>query len=223
MRRWSEALDSKEARALRASLVQSLVARGDVTSPSVIEALRATPRHLFAPTLTLEEAYENRPFAIGFEQTISQPAIVAQMTEALELSGQERVLEIGTGSGYQAAVLSPLAREVFTIERVEPLALEAARRLEALGYTNVSVRAGDGYAGWPERAPFDRVIVTAAPEALPRALVEQMRDGGILVAPVGPQRTGQSLLRVRKRGDELIVEHLGAVLFVEMLEGVRSA
>jgi protein-L-isoaspartate(D-aspartate) O-methyltransferase len=145
--------------------------------------------------------------------------VVAIMTEALELGGHERVLEIGTGSGYQAAVLSLLAREVYTVERIEALATAAAMRLEALGYANVHVRAGDGFLGWPEEAPFDRILLTAAPPRVPDGLMRQLADGGILIAPVGEEDEPQALLRVRKRAGELYIEELGGVKFVAMVRG----
>jgi protein-L-isoaspartate(D-aspartate) O-methyltransferase len=204
---------------MREALVRQLEAGGDAFTPSVVEALRLVPREAFVPGVPLQVAYGNFPVAIGREQTISQPSIVAQMTEALELAGHERVLEIGTGSGYQAAVLSLLAREVFSIERIEDLARQAASRLAELGYANVRVRIGDGYRGWPEEAPFDRIIVTAAPPRIPRALVDQLAEGGILVLPVGEVEASQSLLRIRKRNGELLVEDLGGVRFVEMVAG----
>lgn len=213
-------LDPPAARVLREALVRELVVEGDARSPCVIAALRAVPRHLFVPEVSLARAYDNHAIAISYDQTISQPAVVAAMTEALELSGRERVLEIGTGSGYQAAVLSRLAKEVLTIERIAPLADEAAQRLSRLGYANVHVRIGDGYLGWPERAPFDRIIVTAAPPELPQALVDQLADPGILVAPVGGQGFfEQRLVRARKRGGRVELEELGGVSFVEMLHG----
>ncbi len=144
------------------------------------------------------------------------------ISEALELTGRERVLEIGTGSGYQAAVLSRLATDVYTIERIEVLARDAAHRLRQLGYVNVHVRAGDGYLGWPELAPFERIALTAAPSELPRTLVSQLADGGVLVGPIGDaDALGQSLVRVRKHGGALDVEHLGEVAFVAMVIGTE--
>jgi len=210
---------------LRDELVETLCLGGELRTPRVTAAMRTVPRHLFCPGYELEQAYANHPLEIGHEQTISQPAIVAMMTEALALRGDERVLEIGTGSGYQAAVLALLCREVYSIERIDALADEAAQRLAQLGYRNVHVRAGDGFAGWPEEAPFDRVIVTAAPTAIPAALVEQLAEGGVLVAPVGgsDERDGQSLLRGTKAGGDLVVEDLGGVRFVAMLPGTTKA
>jgi protein-L-isoaspartate(D-aspartate) O-methyltransferase len=207
--------DSDEARAYRAELVRGLAA--DVTDARVLDAMGRVPRHLFVPGVPVRRAYVDEPAPIGYGQTISQPTIVAVMTEALELRGSERVLEIGTGSGYQAAVLSLLAAEVYTIEIVDELADEARVRLVRLGYTNVHVRAGDGYKGWPDEAPFDRILVTAAPDELPRALLDQLAEGGVLVAPVGPNGWTQRLLRCRKKGGRISTEDLGAVRFVPMV------
>ena len=150
-----------------------------------MDVLTQTARHKFVPPEMIPYAYNDRPLPIGEDQTISQPYIVALMTELLDLSGTEKVLEIGTGSGYQAAVLSPLAAEVYTIEIVKTLALRAQEVLTELGINNVHVRWGDGYKGWPDEAPFDRIIVTAAPDEVPPALIDQLRAGGKLVIPVG--------------------------------------
>jgi len=211
------ARDSDEARAYRAELVRGLAR--EIKDQRVLGTMGRVPRHLFAPQLSLRRAYVDDAAPIGYGQTISQPIVVAIMTEALELHGHERVLEIGTGSGYQAAILSLLASEVYTIEVVKELAEEARRRLEELGYANVHVRTGDGYLGWPEKAPFDRIIVTAAPDEVPRALFDQLADGGILVAPVGPGGWTQRLLRYRKKGGRLTSEDLGGVAFVPMVPG----
>jgi protein-L-isoaspartate(D-aspartate) O-methyltransferase len=189
--------------------------KGEPWDPRVLAAMRAVPRHLFMPPVSFATAYRDAPYPIGHGQTISQPTVVALMTHALKLEGGEKVLEIGTGSGYQAAVLSLLARHVYSIEIVEPLGREAETRLERLGYRNVRVRVGDGYQGWPEHAPFDRIIVTAAPPEMPRALVDQLAEGGILVAPVGD--TEQELVRWTKRKGTLEKENLGAVRFVPMV------
>jgi protein-L-isoaspartate(D-aspartate) O-methyltransferase len=171
--------------ASRQEMVRTQIAARGIKDPRVLDALRRVERHRFVPEWLRDHAYEDRPLAIGHDQTISQPYIVALMTEEARVKPGARVLEIGTGSGYQAAVLSVLAGQVSTIEIVEPLAREAAARLEALGYANVTVRAGDGYRGWPERAPFDAILVTAAPPEIPRPLLDQLAVGGRLVAPVG--------------------------------------
>jgi protein-L-isoaspartate(D-aspartate) O-methyltransferase len=163
---------------------QQIRARG-VTDPRVLAAIEKVPRHAFVRADDEHLAYADSPLAIGFEQTISQPYIVAYMTEALHLTPAARVLEIGTGSGYQAAILAELVAEVYTIETVPPLAAHARERLQHLGYHDVHLREGDGHAGWPEAAPFDAVIVTAAPDHVPEPLVDQLRIGGRLVIPVG--------------------------------------
>jgi protein-L-isoaspartate(D-aspartate) O-methyltransferase len=217
--------DSADARAARARLVRQIETFDKPWGEPggwdrrVLDAMRRVPRHLFMAGVSMRTAYEDTPYPIGHGQTISQPTVVALMTQALRLTGEERVLEIGTGSGYQAAVLALLAREVYTIEIVAPLGAEASARLRHLGYDNVTVRVGDGYLGWPEHAPFDRIILTAAPPTMPAALVAQLRDGGILVAPVGEDI--QDLLRWTKRGDRLDKERLGAVRFVPMVPGER--
>jgi protein-L-isoaspartate(D-aspartate) O-methyltransferase len=164
---------------------QQLRAR-DIRSARVLDAMLAVPRHLFVPEPQRDEAYSDTPVPIGYEQTISQPYIVAFMTQALDIGPEDRVLEIGTGSGYQAAVLGGLAREVYTIEIVAPLAERARETLSALGYRNIQVRTGNGYLGWPEQAPFDRIMVTAAPDEVPPALVQQLKVGGMMAIPVGP-------------------------------------
>ena len=170
-------------------------------SKSVIEAMRTVPRHDFVDRYGLRAAYANRPLPIGHGQTISQPFIVALMTDLLEPQSGHRVLEIGTGSGYQAAVLSVLVDEVYTIEIIPALADSAAERLKALGYGNVFVKAGDGYYGWPEAAPFDGIIVTAVGPDIPADLLQQLKPGGHMVLPVGTQYTAQNLTVVTKRSD----------------------
>jgi protein-L-isoaspartate(D-aspartate) O-methyltransferase len=179
----------------------------------------AVPRHRFVPPALLDSAYDNEPLPIGYGQTISQPAVVALMTEALELSGTDRVLEIGTGSGYQAAILSLLAREVFSIEIVEPLGAHARYLLKVLGYDNIAVRIGDGHQGWGEHAPFDRIVLTAAPQGLPPSLVNQTSDHGVLVAPIDEpgEFFSQRLMRWRKSRGRLLAEDLGPVRFVPMI------
>ena len=193
---------------------EEIEARG-VRDARVLAAMRKVPRHLFVPPDQQKSAYVDSPLFIGFRQTISEPYLVAFMTEALELKPHDRVLEIGTGSGYQAAVLAELVAEVYTIEIVEPLAKTAGERLRRLGYSNVHVRAGDGFRGWPEAAPFDAIILTAAPpQRVPPPLVEQLREGGRLVAPVGGSE--QDLIRVRRTPKGTTEEVLLPVRFVPM-------
>jgi protein-L-isoaspartate(D-aspartate) O-methyltransferase len=213
----SAAPGEPDADALRAALVAHLRREGMIRTDRVADAMLRVPRHLFVPGRDPARAYVDVPLPIGAGQTISQPAVVAQMTEALALRGGERVLEIGTGSGYQAAILSLLAARVSTIEIVPSLGERARERLSRLGYANVEVRIGDGYAGWPERAPFDRILLTAAPERIPEALLAQLAEGGILVAPIGPEDRVQRLVRLRKTGGLVTEEDLGAVMFVPMV------
>lgn len=170
-------------------------------SPQVKEAMARVPRHLFVPRAQQPYAYENRPLPIGHEQTISQPYIVALMTDLLQLGKQDRVLEVGTGSGYQAAVLAEIVRSVYTIEIVKPLAVESRERLARLGYHNVEVRTGDGYKGWEEHAPFDAIMVTAGAPDVPPPLLRQLKPGGRMVIPVGPPQMIQYLTLIEKQAD----------------------
>jgi protein-L-isoaspartate(D-aspartate) O-methyltransferase len=204
--------DPFEAERLR-MVDQQLRAR-DIRDPRVLDAMRRVPRHLFVPDNVRPEAYRDYPVPIGYGQTISQPYIVAFMTEALELEPSHSVLEIGTGSGYQAAILAELSRSVYTIEIVEPLALRAKKTLASLGYRHVAVRFGNGYLGWPEHAPYDRIIVTAAPEEIPPALVEQLKLGGLMAIPVGG--LFQQLRVVRRTATGLEVIKTVPVRFVPM-------
>ena len=196
-------------------MVREQIENRGVRDKRVVAALRKVPRHLYVPREMEPYAYADRPLPIGYAQTISQPYIVAFMTEALELKPQDRVLEIGTGSGYQAAVLAELVRDVYSIEIVDPLGREAAERLKRLGYSNIQVRIGDGYRGWPEAAPFDAIIVTAAPDHVPAALVDQLREGGRMVLPVG--RLFQDLIRIRRTRSGVKQETLLPVRFVPMV------
>ena len=201
--------------AAREKMVAEEIAAAGVKDPRVLDAMRATPRHEFMPAAYRQYAHYDAALPIGEEQTISPPYVVAYMTEQLRTKPEHRVLEIGTGSGYQAAVLSPLVKDVYTIEIVEPLGKRAQRTLQRLGYDNVHVRIGDGYQGWPEHAPFDRIIVTCSPEQIPQPLVEQLAEGGEMIIPVG-ERYQQNLFRVVKRNGKLEREALQATLFVPM-------
>lgn len=197
-------------------VARQIESRG-VKDARVLSAMRNVPRHWFVPTAYQREAYDDGPLPIGEGQTISQPYIVALMTESLRLKPGEKVLEIGTGSGYQAAVLAELTDKVFTIEIVEPLGRRAQRILSDRGYGSVRVRIGDGYKGWPEEAPFDAIIVTCAPEAPPKALVDQLAVGGRMCIPVGPQTWGQDLILLEKGPDgQLREKTIAPVRFVPM-------
>jgi len=200
----------------RMAMVDQLEHGYRIRDKKVLEAMRKVPRHEMVPPRMRPHAYEDRPLPIGDGQTISQPYIVALMTQLLELKGGEKVLEIGTGSGYQAAILAEIAGQVYTIEIVETLAKRAKVDLERLGYKNIVTRCGDGYKGWKEHAPFDAVIVTAAPEHVPQPLIDQLKEGGRLVLPVGPQHYVQELVRITKTKDGVKRENVLAVRFVPM-------
>jgi protein-L-isoaspartate(D-aspartate) O-methyltransferase len=201
---------------VREQMVREQIEARGIRDENVLRVMRTTPRHLFVPAELRSQAYEDHALPIGYDATISQPFVVGWMTELLQPAETHRVLEIGTGSGYQAAVLSPLVKSVYTIEIVPELARSAAKRLADLGYKNVVVREGNGYAGWAEKAPFDRVILTAAPDDIPQALIAQLAPGGRLVAPLGaglPQR----LTVVDKDRKGVVQMHsIGEVLFVPM-------
>jgi protein-L-isoaspartate(D-aspartate) O-methyltransferase len=201
--------------AARNKMVDEEIVGAGVKNPRVIQAMRDTPRHEFVLPGDRKSAYYDMALPIGEKQTISPPFIVAYMTESLDPQPDDKVLEIGTGSGYQAAVLSPLVREVYTIEIVAALGRKAAKTLERLRYKNVHVKIGDGYQGWPEHAPFDKIIVTCSPEAVPSALVEQLKDGGRMVIPVG-ERYQQTLYLMKKVGGKMTSESLQPTLFVPM-------
>jgi protein-L-isoaspartate(D-aspartate) O-methyltransferase len=211
--------DERTPAAARERMVMEQIETRDVRDPRTLAAMRTVARHLFVPQESVRLAYEDHPLPIGHGQTISQPYIVAFMTEALGLKGGETVLEVGTGSGYQAAVLAEIAAKVYTIEIVEPLAREAELRLRRLGYANVEVRAGDGYQGWPEAAPFDGIMVTAAAPRIPEALKQQLKDGGRLVIPVGDD--SQELIVVTRHGSRFAERSVLPVRFVPMTGEVR--
>ena len=200
-------------------LVMELRGAG-VSDARVLGAIERVPRELFVAPAFVDQAYENIALPIAHGQTISQPLVVALMTAALEPDPRHKVLEVGTGSGYQAAVLARLVRRVFTIERHRGLFNEAEQRFRTLRLNNVTARFGDGTKGWPEQAPFDRIIVTAAAPDVPGSLLESLAPDGILVAPVGAERREQALLRVRRRADRFDIEDLGPVRFVPLVEGL---
>ena len=193
---------------------EEIVAAG-VKNPRVVQSMRITPRHEFVPLAKRNMAYYDMALPIGNKQTISPPFIVAYMTEQLSPQPTDRVLEIGTGSGYQAAVLSPLVREVYSIEIVEPLGRKAAKVLKRLNYANVHTKVGDGFKGWPQYAPFDKIIVTCSPEGVPQALIDQLREGGQILIPVG-ERYNQTLYLLTKKDGKMVSEKLLPVLFVPM-------
>jgi len=207
----------------RLRMVEEQIEARGVKDARVLEAMRTVPRHLFVPESRRSMAYEDFPLPIGEGQTISQPYIVAVMTELLELSADDRVLEIGTGSGYQAAVLAEIVKEVDSIEIVPGLGNRAKALLEELGYDNISVRIGDGYEGWPGKAPFDAVIVTCAPEAIPQPLIDQLKEGGRLIIPVGPAGAVQELVRGVKVDGELRTKDVFSVRFVPMVKGKKKS
>lgn len=199
----------------RERMVRDGIVGYGITAPEVIEAMGKVPRHQFVPDDYISQAYENHPLPIGYGQTISQPYIVALMTQELDLHEGGKVLEIGTGSGYQAAVLAELGADVYTIEIIQPLAESAEARLESLGYENIFVQYGDGYWGWEEHAPFDAIIVTAAPDHVPQALLQQLEIGGSLIIPVGPVGGYQELWKITRVGeDQFQSASLGGVRFV---------
>jgi protein-L-isoaspartate(D-aspartate) O-methyltransferase len=208
-------------KAMREKMVETQIQARGVKDSRVLSALRKVERHRFVPKEYLDSAYSDQPLPIGEGQTISQPYIVALMTELLELKGGEKVLEIGTGSGYQAAILAELAKEVYSIEIVETLASIAKNRLSEMGYQNVKVKAGDGYLGWPEVAPFDVIIITCAPDHIPKPLIEQLKEGGRMVVPVGTY--AQELKKIVKRSGKIETTDVIPVVFVPMTgEGVKQ-
>ena len=200
----------------RHQMVDTQIRARGVTDAAVLAAMESVPRHLFVPSELRESAYGDHPLPIGYGQTISQPYVVAWMTELLQLKPGARVLEIGTGSGYQASILGQMGMEVYTIEIVEPLAAQAAALLTEMGYENITVRHADGYYGWEEHAPFDAIIVTCAPDHIPQPLVAQLASGGRMVLPVGPPGGYQSLWVVQKQDGQVLTSDVGGVSFVPL-------
>ncbi len=212
--------DNDSFKAERLRMVDTQIRKRGVEDPRVLAVMEKVPRHLFVRPGDRRWAYRDSPLSIGHEQTISQPYIVAYMTQALQLDPTDVVLEIGTGSGYQAAVLSELAGSVFTIEIIEPLGLQAKARLHELGYDNVTVRIGDGYKGWPDAAPFDAIMVTAAPDTVPQPLLDQLAEGGRVVIPVGT--THQELYVLEKKNGKIVQMKIANVRFVPMVSDPKK-
>jgi protein-L-isoaspartate(D-aspartate) O-methyltransferase len=202
--------------AAREAMVRDTIEARGIRNPAVLRVMRNTPRHLFVPSVPAHMAYGDQPLPIGYGATISQPYIVALMTELLAPGKTSRVLEIGTGSGYQAAILAQLAGHVYTIEIVPELAASATATLQSLGYRNVTVRQGDGYRGWPDQAPFDRIILTAAPLEVPQTLIDELARGGKLVAPVGPAFDQELVVLEKDAAGKLTRRAAGGVAFVPM-------
>ncbi len=198
----------------RQEMVDDQIADRGISDSATLHAMRTVPRHLFVPPHSVADAYDDRPLPIGYGQTISQPYIVAYMTELVKPQADHRVLEIGTGSGYQAAVLAEIVDTIYTIEIITELENAAAERLEKLGYKNVKAKNADGYYGWEEYSPFDAIVVTAAAEYIPPPLIAQLKDGGTMVIPVGSPFFVQTLMLVEKRGEEITTESLIPVRFV---------
>ena len=212
--------ESQALRSARMRMVDESIAGLGIRDDRVLRAMREVPRHRFVPQDQMERAYDNRPLPIGLGQTISQPYVVALMTELLDVQPGERVLEIGTGSGYQAAVLAEITDQVRSIEIIPELARRARSTLDNLGY-RVDVKQADGYFGWPEHQPYDGIIVTAAPDHMPQPLIQQLAEGGNLVVPVGPPGSYQTLWRVTKRNGEIVSENITDVIFVPLVRQPR--
>jgi protein-L-isoaspartate(D-aspartate) O-methyltransferase len=200
-------------------MVDETMRARDITDEAVLAVMEKVPRHEFVLEKYIDQAYADHPLPIDYGQTISQPYIVALMTQLLKIKRGDKVLEIGTGSGYQAAVLAELTDQVYTVEIIPELAKLAAERLKRLGYTQVQVKAADGYYGWEENAPYDAIIVTAAPDHVPQPLVKQLKDGGRLVIPVGPPGGYQTLWQIIKKGDQLVSNNITGVIFVPLTGG----
>jgi len=210
----SALIDDQKYQSLRENMIQDQIISRGIKDKKVLDALRKVPRHIFVDESYKNSAYDDRPLPIGHGQTISQPYIVALMTESLALSGNEKVLEIGTGSGYQVAILAEISREVYTVEIVTSLYQKNKKLLKK--YKNIKVSNHDGYLGWEKYSPYDRIIVTAAPDHIPQQFIEQLKDGGIMVIPVGPSSWNQILYKVIKKGSEIKKIHICDVAFVPL-------
>ena len=201
---------------LRENMIKEQLLARDISDPATLKAMRNVPRHEFVPADMQPYAYSDNPLPIGMKQTISQPYIVAYMTQVLKLKEHDGVLEVGTGSGYQAAILGQIVDTVYTIEIVEALAFTAKNRLSALGYNNIEVRTGDGYLGWPEKGPFDAIMVTAGAEEVPEPLLKQLKEGGRMIIPVGPHNGIRQLLLMTKKSGKIKTKEVMSVRFVPL-------
>ena len=208
--------DSEKMKAAREHLYKNYIKSKGIRDPKVLAAMRKVPRHSFIPDDLESSAYKDRPLPIGEGQTISQPSLVALMTQILELTGKDRVLEIGTGSGYQAAILAEIVKEVYTIEIKQKLYHMSSKTLKSLKYNNIHTRHGDGYFGWPEAAPFDAIMITAAVDHIPPPLIKQLKDGARLALPLGNPFSYQTLVLITKKGEDTIVRQITSVLFVPL-------
>jgi protein-L-isoaspartate(D-aspartate) O-methyltransferase len=218
----NESKEENEFSFERKAMVKNQLKSRGIEDKRVLEVMGRIPRHLFVGEEYRDKAYGDHPLPIGYGQTISQPYIVALMTESLELSGNEKVLEIGTGSGYQAAVLSKIVQKVYTIEIVKELAEQAKERLRNLGYENIEVKNADGYFGWEEHSPYDAIMITCAADHIPKPLLDQLKDGGKLIVPLGSIRYYQTLTLITKKGDDLEIKHITGVRFVPMTGEIRK-
>lgn len=207
----------RDLKRLREKMVREQIEARGIDNPLVLQAMRKVPRHLFVDEALANQAYNDHPLPIGYGQTISQPYIVALMSTLLEPQPNLSVLEIGTGSGYQAAILAEMGLKVYTIERISALYFQVSKRLKELGYHQIRVKLDDGTLGWPEQAPFDRIIVTAGAPNLPEPLLEQLKEPGIMVIPIGKRKQSQRLIRIKKEQGKVIQEDLGGVMFVDLI------
>jgi len=204
---------------LRMKMVEEQIETRGIKNKPVLEAMKRVPRHEFVPNEYIDQAYDDHPLPIGEGQTISQPYIVALMTELAIIGPESKVLEIGTGSGYQAAILAQIVKKVYSVEIIKSLGEQARKRLKELGYKNIEIKIADGYFGWEENAPYDAIIITAAPDHIPQPLINQLKDGGVIVIPVGPPGAYQTLWQIIKNGDQLISNNMGGVSFVPLTGG----